>query len=420
MRLDQIREQLRTTLWFIPSLCVGGALLLSWLTTYLDRRHPHLLGDFRFVSGADSASTVLSTIATSMISLTALVFSITIVVLQLASTQFSPRVLRTFLRDRRSQAALGVFVSTFVYSLLALRVVDSTNAGVFIPQASIGVAFVLVLGSLGVFVMYINNIAQSIRVASIVRSIGDETRELIEELYPRDGKAPSVKWERPPRPHQLYESEGVGAMTGVDEDGLVDWAAEHDCVIEVLQGIGDFVAQGQRILARYGGAARVSLDVHDFVTLARERTMQQDIAFGFRQLVDISERALSPALNDPTTAVQAIDQMHDLLRRLADRPFPGPYRLDAHGDVRLVLQAMRWPGYVSLAMDEIRQYAGRSLQVARRFRAMLNDLLIVCEGERRKAIEEQLRLLDELVEREFQDDRDRRLAARPDEQGLGY
>ncbi|MGH2807023.1 MAG: DUF2254 domain-containing protein [Actinomycetota bacterium] len=419
MRLADLRDRLRTTLWFIPSLCVAASVLLVWATDMIDRRFPELRESVRVVGSNASAETVLTTIATSMISLTALVFSITVVVLQLASTQFSPRVLRTFLRDRRSQFALGVFVATFVYSLVTLRSVG-TQSEEFIPQISVGAAFALVILSLGVFVMYINNIAQSIRVASIVKSIGDETREVIEELYPPDLRVPDVRWSRPPRAHQFYESQKGGVIISVDEDDLVEWARDHDCVLELLQAIGDFVPKGQRVLARYGGGAKVPLDPSDFISVAHERTMRQDIAFGFRQLVDIAERALSPAINDPTTAVQSIDQMHDLLRRLAGRPFPGPFRVDSDGDVRLVMQAMRWEGYVSLAMDEIRQYEGRSLQVARRFRAMINDLLIVVDDDRRSVLERELDLLDEAVTRQFPDAADRRAAARPDEQGIGY
>ena len=174
--LAGVRETLRTGFWFVPSLFVAGAVVLSFLTVRVDRAD-HVLGWVAFTGGPTSAQQLLTTIATSMMTFTGLVFTITIVALQLASSQFSPRVLRTFLRDRGSQAALGVFTATFVYSLMVLVQVRTIATGtVFVPGISITVAFVLLMASLGTFVFYVNHIAQSIRVVNIIESVAAETR----------------------------------------------------------------------------------------------------------------------------------------------------------------------------------------------------------------------------------------------------
>ena len=147
--------------------------------------------------------------------------------------------------------------------------------------------------------------------------------------------------------------------------------------------------------------------------------MHQDVGFGFRQLVDIAERALSPAINDPTTAVQCLDHLHDFLRRLVTRTFPSGSYLDGDGELRLVVPSARWEDYVSLAFDEVRQYGESSLQVSRRLHATIGDLLSIAPDERRAPLEDELRLLYESVGRSFPDPEDRRIAEQPDAQGIG-
>ena len=417
MKFFRWRESLRSSLWLVPTLCVIAAGVLGAVLLKLDERFDPT---FTFRGGPEGAQTFLSTVSASMITLTGLVFTITIVVLQLASQQFSPRVLRTFLRDRHSQFALGVFIATFVYSLIVLRGVRGEEApgGLFVPDLSVTVTFGLVMLSLALFVDYIHHIAQSIRVASITKSVGDETRAAIHDIYDHEHTSEAV-----PLPSGVDVVElpapKRGIVTGMDRDRLVELAESAGCVVEIIPAIGDYVPQGYPLLRLHGGNPTDASKFGDEVGLGPERTMQQDPAFGFRQLVDIAERGLSPAVNDPTTAVQCLDEIHDLLRRLAPRPFPSGQRFGPSGDLRLAFPVTSWDGYISLACDEIRQYGGSSIQVHRRLRSMLADLMTVASPDRHAPLRRQLRLLDESAELNLDHSDDRESARRPDEQGIG-
>ncbi|MGH8875604.1 MAG: DUF2254 domain-containing protein [Acidimicrobiia bacterium] len=425
MRLFRLRESLRSSLWFVPALGVGVAIVLATGLVTLD----HWLAgtDTKFLLGftgsAEASRNILSVIASSMMTLTALVFTILIVVLQLTSTQFSPRVLRTFVRDRDSQVTLAIFVGTFTYTMLVLRAVRSPveEDPEFVPALAVSGAFALVLLSLGVFVAYINHIAQAIRVINIITAVGDETRQAVDRLYPASEEEPGA--EEPislpqGRPTRVIPSPRPGVVVAYDADRLVAAARRSACLLVLVPAVGDFLPGGGPLLHAYGGGQDLG-DVKRFVDLEEERTMSQDVAFGFRQLVDIAERGLSPAINDPTTAVQVLDQLHDFLRRLVGRPFPSGAYHDREGNLRLVVPSMSWEGYVTLACDEIRHYGEGSVQVARRMRAMLEDLLEVAPIERVPPIERQLKLLEALVDRGFPDLEDRRTADDPDQQGLG-
>ena len=323
MRLFHLREYLRSSLWFIPVLCVLVAIALATALGMLDSRvNVGWIERYTFRGDAENARTFLATISSSMITFTGLVFTITIVVLQLASQQFSPRVLRTFLRDRHTQLSLGVFVATFTYSLAVLREIRAEDGGaVFVPNISISAAFLTVLVSLGFFVWYIHHISQAIRIGNIAESIARETDEAIGHIYDHDVvdqlvAAPAGQ------PERTLEAPGRGVVQAVDRDGLVALARRAGCVFTVVPAVGDFVPAGSPLLKVHGGRPVDDREAVEHVALGIERTMEQDPAFGFRQLVDIAQKALSPAVNDPTTAVQAIDLMHDLLRKIAARPFP--------------------------------------------------------------------------------------------------
>lgn len=396
---------------------MGTAALLGALLIELDQNIRSPVG---FRGGPESAQTFLSTISSSMITFTGLVFTITIVVLQLASQQFSPRVLRTFLRDRHSQFALGVFTATFTYALIVLRSVrtEVSAGGEFVPAVSVTVAFVLVVLSLALFVAYIHHIAQSIRVPSITSAISKETRSAITDIYDHEHTEAPLPL---PAGGSISEIPAPkrGIVTALDRDRLVALAEADDCVVEILPAIGDYVPEGAPLLRIHGGHEHDPGDFADHVGLGPERTTQQDPAFGFRQLVDIAERALSPGVNDPTTAVQCLDEIHDLLRRLAGRAFPSGQRLDSSGRLRLAFPVTSWEGYVSLACDEIRHYGRGSIQIHRRLRSMLIDLTSVAPRDRHAPLRQQLRLLDDSADLNLDHPEDREAAKRPDGQGIG-
>lgn len=422
--LAQLRQRLQTSLWTLPAVAVVLALGGVQALTEVDRRlGPKADRWYLFAGQAESARELLSTIATSMLTFTALVFSITILVLQLASSQFSPRVIGTFLRDRRTQMTLAVFVGAFVYAMALLPEVraESEEGHGFVPALAIFVAFVLVLVSVAVFIQYVHHMAHAIRAVEVIRRVGDDTRRSLEHLYPEEvleeppaGRAP----EGPPDGVLVLEGH-AGVLSHVDAEGLLEVACEQEVVIALVPRMGDFVPRGAPLFRVWGTARLEASRLRPLVGIAAERTHLQDPAFGFRQLVDIAERALSPGINDPTTAVQAIDQLHDLLRLLAVRRFPSQVRADEEGRVRLVLPAPDWDSYVRLAVDEIRQYGAGSLQVMRRLRALLEDLLKVAPEERRAVLEAQRTLLDRATLRGFHTGEERRMAERPSMQGHG-
>jgi uncharacterized membrane protein len=372
-RLRRTADSLRTGFWAVPATCVVLALLLALALVELDRRLDRSAGRFTFGAGPDGAREVLSAITTSMITFTGLVFSITIVVLQLTSSQFSPRVLRTFLRDRQTQLSLGVFVATFVYAVMVLRTVDGSDGARFVPAVATTVGVALLLVSVAVFVGYIHHIATAIQVSSLVRAVGDETRSAIERRL----HVVEPQRETPLRlgaPTRQIVSPAHGVVTAVDDSRLVAAAREAGVVLVLRVALGRFVPAGAPVLDVHGDGALDDGAAARCVHLGKDRTMEHDVAFGFRQLVDVAERALSPGTNDPTTAVQALDELHDLLRRLATRPLPDGVHRDADDEVRLLTPAPRFEDFLSLALEEVDHYGADASQVQVRIDQLLADL----------------------------------------------
>jgi uncharacterized membrane protein len=422
--LKEHEGRLAASLWVLPALSGIGAVLAAKLLTLLDRGRPQREEAWYLFGGqADSARELLSTIASSLMTFTGVVFSISILVLQQASSQFSSRVLRAFLEDRFTKVAMATFIGSFVYAMALLPEVRGPSPAdpSFVPALAIFVAFVLVLLSVGVFVRYIHHMAHAIRAIAVVRRISAATHATIEELFPIDpaDEPPSSSGSPPAEEGARLIPSGPepGVVASVDEAGLLDLAVRHDLVVVLIPHVGEFVPRRAPLL-RVWAPAPLPEDVEDrlrrSVVITSERTAHQDPAFGFRQLVDIAERALSPGVNDPTTAVQALDEIHDLLRSLAPRHFPPTSRADEAGRTRLFISRPDWDDFVHLAIDEIRQYGEGSIQVVRRIRALLHDVLGVAPPARRPVLEEQLRLLDAAVGRGFSMPRERELARSPD------
>ena len=419
-----LRDRLRTSLWFVPALFAVAAIAAALVLLAVDNTLASGGTAFFLYGGtAEGARSVLSTIAQSMLTFTGLVFTITMLVLQLASSQLSPRVMRTFLRDRANQAVLGLFVATFVFTLVVLREVRTPVGDVegFVPGISIWVAFVLLLTSVGAFVYYIDHMAHAIRASTVVANIASETHEAVERLYP-DPLTPHAPREladgdlRPP--DRVVMAARGGVVVAIDEDAIVELTGQGDRQLELVPAIGDFVPSGAPLLRLSGSWDDRAVDeVRKAVGIGDERTVEQDAAFGFRQLVDVAVRALSPGTNDPTTAVQALDRLHDLLRHLADREIPGAIREDGDGRVRLVLPRPGWDDYVSLAVDEIRLAGEGQIQIARRLRYLLEDLLSVAGPERQGVLRQELQLVAASAGRSFSDAADVAVAGGPSARG---
>ncbi len=376
VRLFRFREWARSSLVFVPGLITIGYIALSIGAVHLnDWVHDFVSGGQLFRGGIESARVMMATIATAAVTLTALVFSITMLVLQMTSTQYSPRVLRTFLRDVNSQVTLGIFVGTFAYTLSALRALQPT-AQDQAPDLVMSVAILLAVIAVGAFVQYIDHIAKHIRIATIVTTIAEETRAVIGSRYSEE-VAPTTACSMPIAADRVLLAASAGAVVAINEPGLVHLATHHDARLQLVARIGDFVPRGAPLLHIYGGQDLSERAVLDQITVGPDRTLTQDPAYGIRQLVDIASRALSPSTNDPTTAVQVLDQLHDLLRDLANRPLgTRRYRAD-DGEVRLEVPERDWSDYLDLALNEIICYGTEHIQVERRIDELLRDLASV-------------------------------------------
>ena len=373
--------------WAIPLLFAIAASLLALAVTAIDESlDTSLRLPFLFAGGPEGARALLAAIITSMISFTALVFSITIVVLQLTSSQFSPRVLRSFLEDRFNQVALGVFVATFVYALVVLRGVQGTaQVEPFVPQIGVTLAFAFVLASVLVFLAYIHHIAQSIRAATILASIADDTRALLDERFPADTQPEPVLSPRN-GPTRTITADRPGVVQWVDDTALADAANSQGVCIELIRAVGEFVATGAPLALVHGEAPFEDDLLYAAVHVGRERSMDEDVGFGLRQLVDIAERALSPGINDPSTAVQSLDHLHDLVRRLATRALPPRQRSADNGRLLLWVPQPQFADYLALAFDEIAYWGRDSPRVRRRLQVALRDLEAAARPEHRPPV----------------------------------
>lgn len=387
----------RDSFWLIPAACAVGAVLGAIGLSVLEVRLVVELGGV-LPSGPAGARSLLSSIITAMISFTALVFSITVVALQLASSQYSPRVLRTFLQDRVIQLTLGTFVATFLFAMVVLAALPD-GADVRLPEVSLALAIALVLLSSGIFIYYLHHITTVMRVSHIIAAIGAQTRRNIERHDPRsavpggdDPRSADSEVDTPlGQVVQVVGAPAAGMVTDVALEPLARLAREHDCAISVLPTPGDFVVAGAPILAvhQVGENPPRPLDetaVTRTVSLGVERTPGQDVGFGFRQLADIAERALSPGVNDVTTAVRALQEAHDLLRRVAGRPVTARIVRDEDGTVRARVERPSFDSFLAVTIDDVRLVAGDQPRVTRLLDAILADLATVALPEHRPAL----------------------------------
>jgi uncharacterized membrane protein len=418
MRRAKLFIHLRSSLWFVPVLCVLAGVALSFGTIAVDRYFDYEALPNRIIGGPDAAAYILSTVAASMVSLTALVLTITMVVVQLAMGQFSPRIVQRILRDKPSQLAIGLFVATFVHAILALREVTINGDGTgHVPGIAVVTAFILVLMSIAVLVMYVHHIGQALRVSALIELVGDETRSLLDRRYPDRGPSLDTQLDSV----RVVRARESGVITGIGYEQLVEEGLRADCVFELVPALGEFVPAEGPLFRVHGESTALDEDrLHDALILSLEPSLDEDVAYGLRLLVDIAERSLADSpFQDPTTAVQAIDRLHDILRQLARRPFPDGRHHDETGRLRLTVRTMSWEAYVHLAFDEIRLAGAGSPQVTRRLKAALTDLRSIAPPDRIEILALQLELLSTTTEAALSDERDVALALHEDREGIG-
>ena len=400
-----------STLWLIPLGCLLAGVALSFATTAIDNAAgPGLLP--RSLTGSpEGATQILATIAQSTVQLSVLVLTLTLVVIQLAMGQFSPRIVRALLNDRRSRWAIGLFLATIAFSLFSVRRVGE---GGEVPGLTMLVAYVLALASFAALLLYVNHVGRSLRVSGLIDLVGDNLRAELENRYgERIEGAGGPAADAIPAPEP-------GVVTEVDLKRLVELAAAADCRLELVPMMGDFVPCGAPLIrvdgsdGRLDRAAAAQADV-----LGAERSHTRDPAYGFRKLVDIAERSIASPFEDPTTAVQAIDRLHDCLRELLDRRLTSGEWHDSEGVVRVRARQITWEGYVRLAFTELTVAGAGSPQVARRLFAAFDDLLATAPDHRRPPLERQRELLEEAVGGAYDDPREVAAARIPDIQGIG-
>ncbi len=297
-----------------------------------------------------------------------------------------------------------------------------------ISSFSIIIAFVLAVLSLGTFAVYSNHIIQSVRISSIINRITKDAREELERLYPnpiaahdhnhrRDDADGATDFASGRKPTRIIPAPRPGVITDIRNDQLLKEAKKTDSTFVIIPVLGTYLPEGYPMIEVYGGD---SADVLEHIEYSSERNLKNDIGYGLRQLADITIRALSTGINDPATAVQALDQLHDLLRRLVQRDLSFGNLYDDTGKLRVVLHSVTWTDILTVTVEEIRICGAESLQVSRRLRAMLKDLEQIAPPERKESLTEQLKLLDQAVEREITDPRGKELARRGDMRGTGF
>lgn len=372
--MNRLRSYLSTSLWALPGAILAACVVAAVATTLLDRR---LSDDVRWVAwlfftgSPEAAREIFSTIAGSMLTITGVVFSITMLVLQLASSQFSPRALRTFLRDAPSKVALGTFVGTFAYALIGLSTVRSTDELEFVPRLTVTIAFVLILASLAMFLHYIHHTARKIQVTSIIKSIGEETITAIERRLPEGASVEAVDTAALAALPYEVKSRHAGVIQGVAEEELVHLSQRDDLVLELTGRVGSFVPLNTTLFRSSRPLSEEQQSkLASHVAIGTERTLEQDIAYGFRELTDIALRALSPAMNDVTTAINVIDAEHDLLIRIGRRADRPAVQSDSDGVPRLIMQQFAWEDYLDMVFAELSEAGGEY----ERIRARLSDL----------------------------------------------
>ncbi|MFC8760695.1 DUF2254 domain-containing protein [Streptomyces sp. NPDC057193] len=412
----RLRQYVKASLWIVPMLGLVLGALLAELALAADSADRPPSG---WHYSATTASGVLTAIVGAMVALLGFVVTIGVLVVQQATGTLSPRYMRLWYRDRLQKAVLATFTGTFAFAFSLLRSVESDS----VPDLGVTVAGAAVAVSLVLLLIYLNRFTHSLRpvaIAELVARLGEtvfsEGAAAIRGAAPRGpGAVPSGA------PVTRVRAVRGGAVQAFDVRGLIAEAARHDCVFVVTRLVGDFVPPGTVLVEVHGGrSAPDPARVNGLVALGAERTIEQDPAFALRILVDIAIRALSPAVNDPTTAVQVINYIEWFLHTVGRTRLPGRYVLaDGHGEPRLVLPGRGWDQFLELAVCEIREYGGSSVQVCRRLRALLDGLLDALPPEQHPSVRAQSDLLRGAVEREFTDPARRAVAQQADLQGIG-
>jgi len=419
----QLARPLSLPLWMIPAIYVAVSVAAGLIGPRLE--HAYLARHAHDMSAA-AAIAWFSAVASGSMAFTGVVFAVTFVVVQFGAVAYSPRLVTMFARTPRLYHTLGLFFATFTYALAALAWTDRNGQGAT-PLISTYVVGVLLILSMLAFALLIQAICE-LQIQNVLQQIGSRGRAVIAAMFASadegaadGGDVKDILATLPPERGVFTYAGTPLAVAKFDLDRLVGAAEAAGVVIVVECAVGDTLVEGSPLYRVHGGHAPPDeRALRQAICLAMQRTFEQDPKYAIRLLVDVAIRALSPAVNDPTTAVQALDQIEDLLRRLGRSRLDAGHVRDQAGVVRVIVPTPTWTDYLSLAFDEIRQYGAQSVQVVRRLRAALNGLAAGLPAEeRRAAVRRCLDHLDDNVRRSTFDEQDRASGMREDRQGLG-
>jgi uncharacterized membrane protein len=419
-KLKWFWSNVRASFWFVPSLIVAVSIVLAVALIGADftgseqwlARWPRLFG-----VGADGARGTLSTIAGSMMTVVGVTFSMVLMTLALASSQYTSRILRNFMRDRVTQVVLGVFAGIFIYCLIVLRTIRGGVDGVFVPSLAVSFSVLLAMGGIGVLIFFIHHIAASIQASSIIASVADETMAAVDRLFPgKLGQGPVVDDEDqgvlalPERQWHSVPAMGNGYIQSMDTAALLRLARENNTIVRMERGIGDFVVHDTTL-------ASLALEVppeHEIITALQEacridryRMVEQDCAFGIRQIVDMALKALSPGINDTTTAVMCVDYLTAILARLASRGIPSSHRYEDR-KLRVIAIGPTFGSLVAESFDQIRGSAQNNVAIMLRMLGAFQTIAgLTASPIRRRALLDQVERVSEMAERSVESAHDR-------------
>ena len=414
-QLYRLRHYLKSSLWVVPFVAIPLALLAARSLHRLDAWL-----DWSFLGfGVAGAKTLLDAFVTATLSFVVFTFGSMLVAIQVASAQMTPRIIATtLLRNDVVKYTVGLLIFTLMFALAAQNRMETE-----VLQLVMFVATLLGILSFAAFFYLIDYASRLLRPISILAHVGDDGIAVIESVYPDPGSMPAAGGKDLDlgAPDRLIRHQGTsGIVLAVNLGLLVAEAERYDGVIEFVPEVGDFVSVDEPLFNLYGGARAIDeATLRASVALGSERTIDQDPTFAFRIVVDIAIRALSPAINDPTTGVLAIDQLHRMLRTVGTRNLRTDEIADGSGKLRLIFRTPNWEDFIHLAFSEIRSFGSNNLQIVRRLRAMIENLMQTLPQYRHAALLTELSLLDREIEKCFRYPEELALARIADAQGLG-
>ncbi|PMB17032.1 DUF2254 domain-containing protein [Fischerella thermalis] len=372
VKLGKLWDTLHSSYWFLPTIMAIGAVALAFAMLALDRASMLATEKWWWIytGGPDGARSLLEAVAGSMVSVTATAFSITIVALQLAASNFGPRILRNFMQDTGNQFVLGTFIGTFIYCLLVLRTVHGEGDGYeqFVPQFSVTVGILLAIFSVGVLIYFIHHASTIIQASQVIQNVSEDLDKATHRLFPEKiGHSEPEQEQRVTEIPLSFEEKAypiranaTGYLQAIDNEELMKIACKHNLLLRIKFRPGKFIVKGSDLVMVFPGERvnqKLSKQINDAFILGKERTEQQDVEFPINQLVEIALRAISPAVNDPFTAIRCIDRLSAGLSGLVQRKFPSPYRYDDNHNLRIIAEPFSFEQLVDRAFNQIRQYA---------------------------------------------------------------